>query len=246
MTILPPKHKLTHLLGDNDFFLWEYYGKGFLGRIQALIFRSRIKMLVEFLRKANFTSRMIMDVGCGPMFVSYVLVSNATREYIGVDIMNTSKLKKYRDAMKNIGVKTIEAVRASAEMLPFRNGVFDFALSLDVLEHLSKPREAAMEICRVVNNDSMVVISLPMENLFQKVGRIGFALMKITGDPILKKTNHIPITRTPKYHYVGNIKSYDDMAKMLMGFFSPLHIKYTPMGFHKAININAVHIFQKK
>ncbi|MHA1834021.1 MAG: methyltransferase domain-containing protein [Candidatus Baldrarchaeia archaeon] len=33
--------------------------------------------------------------------------------------------------------------RASAEQLPFRNGIFDFALSLDVLEHLSKLREAA-------------------------------------------------------------------------------------------------------
>ncbi|MEM2981367.1 MAG: class I SAM-dependent methyltransferase [Thermoproteota archaeon] len=200
---------------------------------------------MEFLRKANFTSKIIVDVGCGPMFVSHVLVSDATREYIGIDMMNTSKLKKYRDAMKNIGVKTIEAVRASAEMLSFRNGVFDFALSLDVFEHLKKPREAAIEIYRVVKNDGMVAISLPLENLFQKVYRIGFVLMKIAGDPILKRSKHVPLTRTPRYHYVGDIRSYKDMLEMLKDILKLLLTRYTPMSFHKSINVNAIHLFQK-
>lgn len=70
--------------------------------------------------------------------------------------------------------------------------------------------------------------------------------MRIIGDPILKRADHIPATRTSEYHYVGEIKSYDEMAKMLEGILNPLITKYTPIGFHKALNINAVHILRKK
>jgi cyclopropane fatty-acyl-phospholipid synthase-like methyltransferase len=56
--------------------LWEYYGEGVLGKIQAWIFRSRIKVLMRFLRKARLDPGMILDVGCGPMFISYALISN--------------------------------------------------------------------------------------------------------------------------------------------------------------------------
>jgi len=129
MRVLPSKRELVQVLGERDFFLWEYYGEGFLGKIQAWIFRSRIKVLMKLLTKLKLKPRMILDVGCGPMFISYSLTGNSQSEYVGVDIMPGERLKKYRDAMRNIGVKRVEAVRASAESLPFRSGVFDFALS---------------------------------------------------------------------------------------------------------------------
>jgi SAM-dependent methyltransferase len=160
--------------------------------------------------------------------------------------MPADRLKKYKDAMRNIGAKTIEVVRASIELLPFRNGIFDFVLSLDVLEHLSKPREGAMEIRRVVRNGSLVAVSLPLENLFQRLSRIGFIFMKMMGNSILKRAKQVPITRTPEYHYVGDVKSYDGMSKVLRGLFSSLHTRYTPIEFHRSINVNAVHILQKK
>jgi len=118
-------------------------------------------------------------------------------------------------------------------------------LSLDVLEHLSKPKEAALEIYSVVKDGGVVVVSLPLENLFQRLCRIGFVLMKITGDPLLKRSKHIPILRSPDYHYVGELKSYDEMLKMLREIFNPLHTKYTPFGIHRSINVNAVHIFKR-
>jgi len=104
---------------------------------------------------------------------------------------------------------------------PFPSEVeFSILLSLDVLEHLSKPREAVMELNRVVKDEGLVAISLPLENLTQRLLRVGFTLMRISGDPILKKAKHIPITRKPEYHYVGDIKSYDEMLKMLKKLFS--------------------------
>ena len=124
---LPPKETLEKTLGQ-DFFLWEYYGRGLLGKIQAWIFRSRVRVLMEFLRKAKLNVRMILDVGCGSMFISYAFANN-TSEYVGIDIMPVASLKKYRDAMNNTGVKSLHVVRASAEHLPFRNGSFDLILS---------------------------------------------------------------------------------------------------------------------
>jgi len=84
---------------------------------------------MEFLRKTRQELGSVLDVGCGPMFVSYSLVNNGATEYVGVDIMPTDRLKKYRDAMRCVGVKEIEVVRVSAESRPFRDGVFGFSLT---------------------------------------------------------------------------------------------------------------------
>lgn len=245
MRVLPPKQGLIQLLGSDDFFLWEYYGEGVIGKIQAWIFRSRIKTLMVLLKQSRLKPRMVLDVGCGPMFVSYPLVSNAASEYVGVDVMPADSLKKYRDAMKNIGIETIEAVRASAELLPFQDEVFDLALSLDVFEHLIKPKDAAIEIHRVVKNNCLVGISLPLENWFQRMSRIGFTLLKIMGDPILKRAKRVPSSRTPEYHYVGDLKSYGATVDTLKKPFISLHTTYTPLGCHKSINVNAIHIFKR-
>jgi len=245
MKILPPRQEIIRFLGSDDLFLWEYYGEGILSKVQAWMFRSRLEVLMRFLRQTQLNPQRVVDVGCGPMFISYALVSNATSEYIGVDIMHSDRLKKYRDAMRNVGVETLEVVRASAEQLPFRGNTFDLSLSLDVLEHLSKPREVIMGIYKVTKNGGKVVISLPLENLFQRLARVGFRPMKIMGDPILKKAKQVPITRTPEYHYVGDIKSYGDMVKVLKEQFSPLQTEYTPIGFFRSININAVHTLQR-
>jgi ubiquinone/menaquinone biosynthesis C-methylase UbiE len=200
---------------------------------------------MDYLKKNREKYKVILDIGCGPMFVSYSINRLLNSEYIGIDIMPVEKLKKYRDAMVSVCAKSVEVIRASAESLPFRNNTFDFALALDVLEHLRKPREALMEIYRVIKVNSMVAISLPLENMFQRFCRIGFIIMRILGDPILKGARDIPITRTPEYHYVGDIKSYDEMVNMLKEIFSLLYVRYTPIGFYKSININAVCVLNK-
>lgn len=200
---------------------------------------------MKFFKQAKLEPKMILDVGCGPMFISYALTGNFACQYIGVDIMSSSRLKKYKDAMMNLGVQTT-AIRSSAGSLPLRDNVFDFVLSLDMLEHLSKPKEAVMEIHRTARNSSLVAISLPLENLFQRFSRIGFVLMKIARNPILKREKNLSVTRTPEYHYIEEIKSYDDMVAMLKDSLKLLHTEYTPLGLHRSININAVHMFKKR
>ena len=243
----PPKHQLIQLLGNADIFLQQYYGGGIVSKVRAPIFRNRTKAVMESLKRLQLKPRIVLDGGCGPMFISYSL-ADFTSDYIGVDIMPTDKLKKYRDAMRRVGVETAEVIRASIERLPFRDGVFDLVLALEVLEHLDRPIEAMAEIRMAIRSDSLVIVSLPLENLFQRLSRIGFALIEIVRNPILRRANRIPITltRTSEYHYAGNIRSYDEMLKVLRGTFRPLGTKYTPIGLHRSININAVHVLQKK
>lgn len=244
--ILPPRRNLLNFLGNEDSFVWKYYGKGILGRIQAWIFRSRLKVLMRFKRRLRLNPKLILDVGCGPMFISYPLTKNAISEYVGIDIMPADRLRTYRDVMRSLGITKIEVIRASAESTPFKNETFDFVLSLDVLEHLSKPRKAIGEIYRIVKNHSFIAISLPLENLFQRLSRMGFSLMRIMGDPLLKRVKNIPITQTPNYHYVGDIKSYKDMANAIKNGFEEAGVKYAPIGLLKALNINAVHMVRKR
>jgi ubiquinone/menaquinone biosynthesis C-methylase UbiE len=130
MKILPSKRDLSNSLETDDFFLWEYYGQGLLGRIQAWIFRSRLNALAKSLKEKQPMCRTVLDVGCGPMFASYPLMaSNIAKEYIKVDVLPADKLKKCRDAMRNCGAESMEAIRASADALPFRSGIFDLSLS---------------------------------------------------------------------------------------------------------------------
>lgn len=160
--------------------------------------------------------------------------------------MLAERLRKCRDSIRKIGAEKIEIVRANAEQLPYREEVFDLVPSLYVLEHLRKRREAVTEINRVVQHGSAVAISLPLENLMQKLLRIGFPLKRIAGDPILKRAKRVPIIRTPEYHYAGNAKSYKEMLRVLKTHFYLMPGKYTPIGFHSSLNVNAVHILQKK
>jgi hypothetical protein len=81
----------------------------------------RIKALAKFVKRSQLKPRMIMDADCDPMFISYSLIGNLLSEYIGVDVMSADRLRKYRDAIRNTGVEKVEAVRASAESLPFRD-----------------------------------------------------------------------------------------------------------------------------
>lgn len=244
------KQKIANLLGNDDYYVAQYFGHGFAGGLQGWLFRSRVTLLLGYIKRTQLKPLMTLDVGCGSMFVSYGLIRNGNGQYIGIDLISRDKLKKYRDAMRDMTGEAIEVVRASGDFLPFRDGTFDFVISLDVLEHLKKPKTCAIEIGRAVRTNGIIGISLPMENLFQRLLRINFILMKITDDPTTKGVSLRMIARwmfkVSSYHYVGNIKSFDAMNEMLSELFNLMHADYAPIGFSKVININALLFYSKK
>ncbi len=243
---LPSRQQIIRHLGSDDFFLWECYGTGLLGRTQAWIFRSRLSAAVAFLRLSGSEPKMILDVGCGPMFIAYPLLRSSTSQYVGIDILRPAALKKYKAAFKDLGMGSLEVIRASAQSLPFRDDVFDHVLCLDVLEHLKQPKEASTEMHRVSREGASIVVSLPLENFVQRLSRLGFVMMKLLGEPFSRRIGHVPITRTPEYHYGGNVKSYKELHNELSNTYELLNTAYTPIGFCRPLNINAIHSFRKR
>jgi SAM-dependent methyltransferase len=247
---MPSKKALMKILGKNDYFIAQYFGVGIAGKLQAWIFTSRHKWLDSNLKKIDFTPELTLDAGCGPLFEIQDLLRFQTSKYVGIDILPCERLKKYRNAMRNIAATDIEVIRASGESLPFQDKKFDLTFSLDVLEHLDNPKTCAAELGRTAKDNSILAISLPLENQLQRLLRIAFLFQKLSGDPTLRKATFRMmfkwIAETPSYHYRGDIKYYDAMVSMLQGLFTPLLTGYTPLGHRRQINVNAIHIFKKK
>jgi ubiquinone/menaquinone biosynthesis C-methylase UbiE len=172
--------------------------------------------------------KFILDVGCGPLFIAHSLIGKFSVDYVGIDIIRGQKMKKYAKIIEFSTGKKINLVRASAECLPFREKIFDVSMSLDVLEHLKKPQAALNEMNRVTSGN--LIISLPLENTFQKMVRFPILLSEGTlQDP------------TPQYHYVGSFRSYREIwEKLLRGHI--IKSEYAPFGISETFNFEAIHL----
>ncbi len=241
---------MTTQIDKKDSFTQQYYDESILGKIQSKIFFSRIYVLEENLKQLTVKPKLALDVGCGSMFTCQAIFeTNINACYVGLDLINTKKLRQYRNLMRIVTKGQIEVIRASAESLPFKTGTFDFVSSLDVLEHLQKPANCAREINRVAYSEGLITISLPLENWLQRLFRLGFIYLKISGqEESLKKYSFMEtlkwVFKTPQYHYPSNLRSYDAMLKMLNGFLNKIGTVYTPAKIFGRMNINAVSFFK--
>ncbi len=96
------------------------------------------------------THATILDAGCGKgRFSSAITEEFRENSYIGIDI-----------ARANLqGIKSAMAlVQASLEALPFKQGVFDLAFSIEALEHSPNPDVATKEIIRVTRPGGLFII----------------------------------------------------------------------------------------
>jgi len=94
----------------------------------------------------------ILDAGCGGGRVLADLA--AIGEAVGLEPAPTSRAKALA---RGVG----PVVDASLEALPFADGEFDLAVSLDVLEHLPDERPGLEELRRVVRPGGGLVVTVP-------------------------------------------------------------------------------------
>jgi 2-polyprenyl-3-methyl-5-hydroxy-6-metoxy-1,4-benzoquinol methylase len=93
-----------------------------------------------------------LDIGCGTGAMSQELqrrgfVASVDFEYMALQYIRTRGLKA--------------PVQASAELLPFRSGVFDAVTALDVIEHLDDDAGAAREIERILKPGGIAFVTVP-------------------------------------------------------------------------------------
>lgn len=99
---------------------------------------------LELIRSyASLEDRTILDVGCGlGMYVR--AFRRFSQDVYGIDVDEEKVAQASRD-LPNIRV-------ASAEALPFADGMFDVVLSHEVIEHVGDDRQAMVEAVRVLKD----------------------------------------------------------------------------------------------
>jgi ubiquinone/menaquinone biosynthesis C-methylase UbiE len=105
---------------------------------------------------------LILDVGCGTGAI-IVDLAKANRTCFGVDPLYEISLLRARSnaAKSNVDV---ELVQSFSESLPFRARVFDMVLLLSTLQHVADQDKTLQEIKRVLKENGVLLISVPMSN----------------------------------------------------------------------------------
>jgi len=141
----------------------EYHSKNIFIRS---LFLKRLEVAVKLARPKLEAGEIlrIIDLGCGEGVLLKLLEENLKNvEIFGIDINpNILKLNKFLKA--NIKVADITDTG-------FPDNFFDIAFCLDVLEHFENLEQPIGEIKRILKPNGLLVVSLPIENWFYKLGR---------------------------------------------------------------------------
>ncbi len=113
---------------------------------------NRAALLRECLHASRSDCHLLLDVGCGS---GYVISDQAGIEAgfkVGVDAWLSSEWKPSPSSV---------FIVADVANLPFRDGVADVVLSLDVIEHLEDDRAALTEAARVLRPGGTAAVMVP-------------------------------------------------------------------------------------
>lgn len=103
-----------------------------------------------------------LDVGCGEgHMLGYLADHHVLGDLVAVDLMPG----KLEFAKHYFPVCTY--LNADATSLPFKNGHFDYALAVEILEHLPDPSRIVVEIRRAVKPGGHFIVSVPHEPFFR-------------------------------------------------------------------------------
>lgn len=116
---------------DNSWY--EYYYTDFFG-----------------IPRSFYDGKAILDVGCGP---------RGSLEWAGTASRRVG-LEPLVGAYRRLGIDShaMEYVRAYAEDMPFPNGVFDVAMSMNSLDHTSRPEQVISEMLRVLRPGGTILV----------------------------------------------------------------------------------------
>lgn len=100
-------------------------------------------------------SRLALDIGCGTGLITRFISST---QVVGIDI-NRWNLDRAKSRIPDA-----DFLQCDIEHLPLRNGLADFAICTEVVEHLSLPSLALREIARVMSPNGAFIGSVPSGN----------------------------------------------------------------------------------
>jgi SAM-dependent methyltransferase len=101
---------------------------------------------------------LILEAGCGVGAQTKIIApSNPNSKFVSIDISNESIIQA--EAMKQkSGIPNVEFKQADIFNLPFENNHFDHVFVCFVLEHLSHPINALIEMKRVLKSGGTIMV----------------------------------------------------------------------------------------
>ena len=100
----------------------------------------------------------LLDVGCGPGTITTGLArAVAPGETVGIEVV-PDVLVQAREHAASEGVTNVRFEEASVYALPYADVSFDVAHAHQVLQHLTKPEDAAREVLRVLKPGGLFAV----------------------------------------------------------------------------------------
>lgn len=96
---------------------------------------------------------LLLDCGCGDAFISHLIMELSGVTVVGIDV-ESKKLRRF-------GSRDISKCVADARYMPFKDGCFDYAVCINVLEHVRESGSVIQEIARATNKNSKIYLSVP-------------------------------------------------------------------------------------
>jgi SAM-dependent methyltransferase len=146
-----------------------------------------IPWLFDVVPFASFKDKRVLEVGCGAGYDAYYLCLQGAR-YTGIDLAPENPCR----TRKHLGYYgySPQALRADAEFLCFRDGVFDVVFSNGVLHHTPNINQSFQEAHRVLKTGGEFWVIVYHKNsmfywinlwAFQHVIKFGFFRRSFTG-----------------------------------------------------------------
>ncbi|WP_268890881.1 class I SAM-dependent methyltransferase [Cognatilysobacter lacus] len=134
----------------------------------------------------------VLDVGCADRWIENELPGHCA--YVGLD----------HPAIGGATYGARPTIFGDATRLPLRDGVFDYVVALEVVEHLPDPYAALQEMARVIKPGGGLILSMPFmypvhddphdyqrfteHGLARALAMVGFTEVQITGSPHALRT----------------------------------------------------------
>lgn len=118
--------------------------------------RTRLSQILNMAKTVMFKS--FLDIGCAEGYYLKFIPTQSSRgvHVVGLDVAKNYLVKAKKEMYEG------SWVLGDAHELPFRNDSFDLVLCSEVLEHLSDPKRAFVEVARVSRKS--ILISVAGEN----------------------------------------------------------------------------------
>lgn len=159
-------------------------------------FVGRRQLFGRELALAGITSQStVLDVGTGTGANLRMLQDLGVPSVTGLDRDETSIRFCRSKGLGNVGLGDICA-------MPFADGLFDFVMATDVIEHVDNDAAALREIARVLNDDGKALIAVPaFPSLWGLQDIVAHHKRRYRLRPLLQKMREAGLDPIRSYHF---------------------------------------------